>query len=265
MDLIRWGFIGHGAGVLCLLLRIIIMNDQNADKAKEELLNEQESLINLIKAKYPTAYKWFLENNIKLREIQKYSVNIALALSILFGVVYGSVPSIKKFPTIPAPTELTLQQVKIINSEEFKGLNETQKSELIWERYGNVINGAAIKYDIDPKVIFATIMIESGGNTYAKRYEPSIHDASYGLGQILYGTARLIGFEGKPEDLYDPVTNIDLVGRYHRKNLDTYGNALSVEQLSTAYNSGSPYIRAYPGYINKFIRWYEKAKNLVVS
>lgn len=47
---------------------------------------------------------------------------------------------------------------------------------------------------------------------------------------MLYGTATLIGYQGNPEGLYDPYTNIDLMARYLRRNLDVYDN-LTTDEL----------------------------------
>ena len=54
----------------------------------------------------------------------------------------------------------------------------------------------------------ATIDSESSFNPDAIRQEPAINDASYGLMQILYSTAKDRGYKGLPEGLFDPETNI---------------------------------------------------------
>lgn len=56
--------------------------------------------------------------------------------------------------------------------------------------------------------VLAIIQIESSFQPGAYRAEPQIGDASYGLMQILYGTAVDRGYSGPPEGLYDPETNI---------------------------------------------------------
>ena len=107
-------------------------------------------------------------------------------------------------------------------------------------------------------------MIESGGNPRAVRYEPRLNDASYGLGQLLYSTARGLGYAGTPAGLYDPETNIDLIARYHRRNLDHYGH-LTAEELTTAYNTGSPYKKPWSGHLAKFNKWYNRVESLEVD
>jgi len=219
---------------------------------KQKLLEEQEILIDLIKTKYTQAYKWLNENEIDLKDLSLYATSISAAVLLSFG---GT--SLNRNPPLPKPV-----QVEQIAVEELQGLNEDQKGKLVWERYGPAIVKVSRMHNIDPRLIFATIMIESGGNTYAIRSEPSIGDASYGLGQILYGTARGLGYTGTPENLYDPVTNIEIIGRYHRRNLEVYGN-LSPQQLTTAYNTGNPYSYALPGHLDKFQRWFDKADRFI--
>jgi hypothetical protein len=229
-------------------------------KKKEELLAEQEQLIEDIKTRHRAFYDWMVETKIDPRSLGKYAVNISAAFIFTFGALTPSSPPDFYKPSIPPPPP----EVVIIKPEELSGKTDEEKAAMVWQRYGFVIKQVAGKYSLDPNLIFATIMLESGGNTYAIRYEPQINDTSYGLGQILYGTARSMGFEGTPEQLYDPEINIDLIGKYHRYNLDTYGNNLNAEQLTIAYNSGSPYNHPYPGHLNKFRNWFDKVRNLVV-
>jgi len=72
----------------------------------------------------------------------------------------------------------------------------------------------------------ATIETESSFDSDAIRVEPAINDASRGLMQILYGTAKQMGYSGEPDGLFDPETNIRygtayqlwLYNRYHDWN-----------------------------------------------
>lgn len=121
--------------------------------------------------------------------------------------------------------------------------------------YKNTIAEVAKRYSLDPQVIYATIMTESEGNMYAFRYEPYIQDASLCAGQILISTAQRLGFKGNPMDMYKPEVCLDLVGKYHRQMLDTFGDLTPV-QLAIAYNTGSPWKRAVPGHVNRFRYWY---------
>lgn len=228
------------------------LNPQDYQKVQEET---RDSLITIIKTKHSSFYNWLTENKIDLKDLSAYSTVLAGAAA---AIVIGTQPP--KAQDIIKKLEPQVQEVK---TEELFGLNEEQRAELIIKRYGHIIARVSGKYQLDPRLIFATIMTESSGDTYAYRYEPRINDASYGLGQILYGTAVGIGFEGQPKTLYDPEVNIELIGRYHKRNLLVYGKDLSVEQLASTYNTGSPYNIAYPGHINKFMKWFDRASNLI--
>jgi soluble lytic murein transglycosylase-like protein len=121
-----------------------------------------------------------------------------------------------------------------------------------------LIAETAKKYSLDPQIIYATIMTESDGREYAFRYEPKIKDASLCMGQILISTARSLGFSGNPKELYKPEICIDLIGKYHRKMLSTYGELTPI-QLATAYNAGSPWKRPVPGHLYRFQKWFNES------
>lgn len=213
-------------------------------------------LLAKLKLKNRPLYDWFVSRGIDLQNLGKYTSGIAMAIALVTThPVIASVP--------PSVTEQT-QPDAIITPQELKGKNDLERANLIWARYGHLIRSSAEAYDLDPNLIFATIMIESGGDTYAIRQEPRIHDASYGLGQLLYGTARGIGYRGTPDGLFDPAINIDLIAKYHKRNFDRYLD-LNPQELTVAYNTGSPYKRAYPGHLKKFDKWYNSLANLEVD
>lgn len=214
------------------------------------------NLLDKLKLKNRPLYDWFVSRGIDLQNLGKYTSGLAMAIALATTQpVMASIPQ--------SATEKT-QPIPIITPQELKGKNDLERANLIWARYGHLIRSSAEKYDLEPNLIFATIMIESGGNTYAVRQEPRIHDASYGLGQLLYSTARGIGYRGTPEGLFDPAVNIDLIAKYHKRNFDRYLD-LNPQELTVAYNTGSPYKRAYPGHLKKFDKWYNSLANLEVD
>ena len=221
-------------------------------RKRDALKVQQQELVEILKTKHYDAYKWFQENNIDLFDLKVYSASLAAAVVVAMSVSQGPVETPK----------LTLP-VHVVTVTELQGLSEEQKADLVWKRYGHVIERNSGKYDLDPGLIFATIMLESGGNTNAIRHEPQIGDASYGLGQILYGTARGIGFDGSAQDLFDPEVNIELIARYHKRNQEVYGGSLTPQELTIAYNSGSPYSAPHPGHITKFNKWFSKVANYI--
>ena len=219
-----------------------------------DLIKQQNQLLEEIKRKHEDFYLWATHNEVDLRNLKKYSATITAALLISLSAANAK-PLEQKPQLVP--------MVQVIQPAELRVLDEDAKAKLVWKRYGNTIHRASQKYNVDSNLIFSTIMVESGGNTYAIRQEPRIGDASYGLGQILYGTAVGIGYEGSPDSLYDPEVNIDLVGRYHKRNLEVYGGKLTTDQLITAYNTGNPYSYALPGHLAKFYKWYVKTGDTI--
>lgn len=255
---------------------VVQLDINSLRQKKEDLLNQQDELINLIKTKHPDFYSWAVKNNIDFRDLSIYAANIATAFTITINSLGTPLASLQfdansvlntpkqEVNTLNTNNTNKNNEIKLIEVSELSGLSESQKAVIVYDRYGPIINDVAQKYQLDPKLILATILLESGGNTYAIRHEPQINDASYGLGQILYGTAKLIGFEGTPDDLYNPEINIDLIGKYHRRNMDVYGPNLTPEQLTIAYNAGSPYSSPYPGHLQKFNKWFREARHLIV-
>lgn len=198
-----------------------------------------------------------MEHGVDLAQLNKYLTGLSAAIAVATTKAPITLVTAEEPPQIEASVQ--------IRPDELKGKSELERANLVWQRYGHLIKSAAERYDLDPNLIFATIMIESGGNTYAIRHEPRLNDASYGLGQILYSTARGIGYTGTPTGLYDPAVNIDLIARYHKRNYDRYQQKLSPQELTTAYNTGSPYKKAWPGHLKKFEKWYHSLASLEVD
>lgn len=106
--------------------------------------------------------------------------------------------------------------------------------------YKDDIANASTDYGIPVSWIQAVIMTESSGNPNAYRAEPQINDASYGLMQLLYSTAKGLGYAGAAEGLYDPKTNVRL-GTYYLKQIASRPNVgMDIERVYSAYNSGKP-------------------------
>lgn len=94
------------------------------------------------------------------------------------------------------------------------------------------------KYGIKKLLLKAVAITESGLNQRAYRYEPgfwdrymknkpewsgqdpSIVSASYGLFQLMWTTAHVLGFRGTQEDLWNPVYNVELGAKLIRQLLD---------------------------------------------
>lgn len=128
------------------------------------------------------------------------------------------------------------------------------------EPYDALIRSNAERWSVPISWIKAVIMQESSGNPNAYRAEPQIGDASYGLMQLLYRTAKGLGYAGTPEGLYDPATNIELGTKLLGQLRRSYGDDFS--RVYSAYNSGSPdrYLTSsqVADHVNKAIAWLER-------
>ena len=105
--------------------------------------------------------------------------------------------------------------------------------------FDSIVAEAGAAWSVDPTLIKAIIGAESGFDANAFRAEPQIGDASYGLMQMLYGTATTMGFTGSTVDLYDPTTNIRLGTRFLADLLKTADQrGYGVDSAISAYNAG---------------------------
>lgn len=131
--------------------------------------------------------------------------------------------------------------------------------------FETLIASNALKFGIDPDIISAIILTESGGNTWAVRYEPMYkwvlgvtaireyseaigitvetimisQKMSFGLMQIMYAIALdEYDFRGSPTMLCEPSVGIDYGCRHLRKFIDRYGASNESDYIS-AYNQGS--------------------------
>jgi len=90
-------------------------------------------------------------------------------------------------------------------------------------------------YQVDPRLVVALIIVESGFKP-----EATSRCGAMGLGQLMPGTAAGLGVS----NAYDPVQNIEGSVRLIRGHLNKYGNlALAL----SAYNAGPGAVRKYNG------------------
>jgi soluble lytic murein transglycosylase-like protein len=104
--------------------------------------------------------------------------------------------------------------------------------------YDDLIFQAVQSYDVPFAWVKAVIGTESDFDPNAYRAERQINDASRGLMQILFRTAQGLGYEGEPDGLYDPATNINLGAKFLADLRSQYGD--DFKAVYSAYNSGSP-------------------------
>lgn len=103
-------------------------------------------------------------------------------------------------------------------------------------RYWAIVEHEATVRGVPIEVVFGVMAAESGFNERAYRNEPHINDASRGLMQLLYRTARALGHAGSAEDLYDPAVNIALGTQYLADGLTVHNG--DVWAAVSRYNNG---------------------------
>lgn len=105
----------------------------------------------------------------------------------------------------------------------------------------------AAQYGVPLPVVLAIAAHESGGFCgWATRGEPHLGDASIGLMQVLYSTAKANGYTGvigawndltnTGTGLYDPATNLRYGSKFFGSLLKSTGN--DIERAVSAYNAG---------------------------
>jgi len=139
------------------------------------------------------------------------------------------------------------------------------------------IEQAASKHGLPTGLVEALVAVESGGNTWAMRYEPRFFDryirdnpavrakapcsleterqaraTSWGLMQVMGETARSMGFSGPfLSGLADPVAGLDTgcayLARLRDKHLPRHGWPGAV----AAYNAGSVRLDADGDFVNQ--------------
>jgi hypothetical protein len=105
------------------------------------------------------------------------------------------------------------------------------------DKYNAEILKVSQKTGVPVSIIKGFAAMESGFAANAYRDEPQIKDASYGLMQILYRTAKGMGYAGTPENLSSPETNL-YYGTLFIKNLLSKYSDLS--DAIASYNMGHP-------------------------
>ena len=131
-----------------------------------------------------------------------------------------------------------------------------RKAEYLYHKF---IVQTASQYQIDPALIKAIIMAESGYNPNAVSKK-----GAKGLMQLMPRTAEALGVE----DIFNPRQNITGGVQYFKRLVNRFNG--DVKLALAAYNAGSRYVRNYKGvppfkatrhYIRKVFKYYQKYKN----
>jgi soluble lytic murein transglycosylase-like protein len=126
------------------------------------------------------------------------------------------------------------------------------------KRFNPIIMEVAGRQEMDPALIKAIIMAESGHNPKAVSKR-----GAKGLMQLMPVTAKSLGVE----DVFDPEHNIKAGVVYFKKLLNQFNG--DVKLALAAYNAGSRKVRKYKGippfratriYVRKVLKYYELYK-----
>jgi len=154
-----------------------------------------------------------------------------------------------------AASVLPLTTLEIAPVKHFRTVEMTSKQINAEIMYQPLILEAAYRYEIEPAIIKAIIMAESGFNSKAVSKV-----GARGLMQLMPGTAKSLGVK----DSFKPSHNIDAGVRYFKYLLDRFDGEIKL--ALAAYNAGSTNVIKYGGvppfkatkfYINKVSKYYE--------
>ena len=121
------------------------------------------------------------------------------------------------------------------------------------QNLSTLIEAAARKYNVDPKLVAAVAEVESNGNQEAVSSAGAI-----GVMQLMPDTAASLGV-----DPYNKQQNIEGGAKYLRQMLDTFGG--DTKKAVAAYNAGPGAVKDYGGvppyketqnYVNKVLDIY---------
>lgn len=151
--------------------------------------------------------------------------------------------------TQPLPDVQTVEQTKARPKTE-KVLGNLPLAD---QKLSTLIESAAQKYKVDPKLVAAVAEVESNG-----RQEAVSQAGAIGVMQLMPDTAASLGV-----DPYDKQQNVEGGAKYLRQMLDTFGGDL--KKAVAAYNAGPGAVKAYGGippyketqnYVNKVLDIY---------
>jgi soluble lytic murein transglycosylase-like protein len=125
--------------------------------------------------------------------------------------------------------------------------------------YHPIILKAASRYEVDPALVKAVILAESG-------YDPQAvsSEGATGLMQLMPRTAEALGVE----DAFDPEHNVNAGVRYLKQLLEEFN--YDIKLALAAYNAGSSAVKRHQGippikttraYVKKVFAYYQYYKN----
>ena len=136
-----------------------------------------------------------------------------------------------------------------------------------------LVKNEARSRKLPESILLGIVEVESNFNPYAVRYEPNykyveiidslkpkncsneteviLQKTSFGLFQIMGGTARYLGFNGWLTRLLEPNTNIKYGTLWFSRLYRKYGSKYGIVGAIAAYNAGSPRKNKNDEFINQ--------------
>lgn len=136
----------------------------------------------------------------------------------------------------------------------------------------SLIVSTARGVQVPPELVLAIIEIESGGDPYAAKINPTypytmmqakrpagcsvdvermFQKTAWGLMQVMGATARGLGFDGWLSELVVPETNVRLGIEFLGRKMSQYFERDGIEGVVAAYNGGAPRRRPDGKFVNQ--------------
>ena len=144
-----------------------------------------------------------------------------------------------------------------VPGEDFRSESKARHIDSPLKKFEKIIEKSAKRYGLDPDLVRAVILQESGGNPFAVSSK-----GAKGLMQLMDSTAR----EENVIDPFNPAQNIYAGAKYLRKQLDEFED---IQHALAAYNAGPTRVKQYNGippfletenYVKKVISRYQQLK-----
>ena len=171
----------------------------------------------------------------------------------LYNKSAGAKLSEKTSPDAASPVSVPSDQ-KVLPKKSFAEIPLSPRQKKAEKRYQHLVLKAAVQYEVEPEIIKAIILAESGFNPKAVSKV-----GAKGLMQLMPRTARHLGVK----DSFKPAHNIDAGVRYFKQLLDQFDGKIKL--ALAAYNAGSHNVIKYKGippfkatriYIDKVLKYY---------
>ena len=200
-----------------------------------------------------------MEKKLTMQLLSVGLVRFLFIVVMILGVSVASNRNDQKFVKSVDEKPVIAEAIISQSVEKIKHSFSSIKGNKAERLYHLIILQTASRYQVEPALVKAIIMAESGYNPKAisKR-------GAKGLMQLMPGTAQALGVE----DIFNPRQNISGGVRYFKQLVNQFNG--DIELALAAYNAGSKNVRHYQGippfkathyYIKKVFEYYQIYKN----